>query len=158
MSVQVVYKNKINSRKFGAIVVFTDEKYKFKSSLNLLSQKENIYLTEILKNKHKDNSEIFTVNISSNKIVIIVKLKKSKSTIDFENLGAKFYEFTKKNLYSYLYINTNNFVSLIEYSFLNHFIHGFKLKSYKFDAYKSKKDKKLITIQVYGLRKQTEMK
>ena len=96
MSVQVVYKNKINSRKFGALVVFTDEKYKFKSSLNLLSQKENIYLTEILKNKHKDNSDIFTVNISNNKTVIIVKLKKSKSTNDFENVGAKFYEFTKK--------------------------------------------------------------
>ena len=153
MSVQVVYKNKINSRKFGALVVFTDEKYKFKSSLNLLSQKENIYLTEILKNKHKDNSEIFTVNISNNKTVIIVKLKKSKSTNDFENVGAKFYEFTKKNLLSYLHIDTNNFVFLNQYSFLNHFIHGFKLKSYIFDAYKSKKDKKLITIQVYGLRK-----
>ena len=96
MSVQVVYKNKINSRKFGAIVVFTDEKYKFKSSLNLLSKQENIYLNEILKNKHKDNSEIFTVNISNNKIVIIVKLKNSKSSNDFENVGAKFYEFTKQ--------------------------------------------------------------
>ena len=153
MSVQVVYKNKFNSRKFDTIVVFADEKYKFKSSLELLSKKENIYLTGILKNKHKNNREIFTVNISNNKTVIVVILKKSKNTIDFENAGAKFYEFTKKNLFSYLYININNFVSLNEYSNLNHFIHGFKLKSYKFDAYKSKKDKKLITIQVSGLRK-----
>ena len=153
MSVQVVYKNKFNSRKFDTIVVFADEKYKFKSSLELLSKKENIYLTGILKNKHKNNRKIFTVNISNNKTVIVVILKKSKNTIDFENAGAKFYEFTKKNLFSYLYININNFVSLNEYSNLNHFIHGFNLKSYKFDAYKSKKDKKLITIQVSGLRK-----
>ena len=153
MSVQVVYKNKFNSRKFDTIVVFADEKYKFKSSLELLSKKENIYLTGILKNEQKNNRKIFTVNISNNKTVIVVILKKSKNTIDFENAGAKFYEFTKKNLFSYLYININNFVSLNEYSNLNHFIHGFKLKSYKFDAYKSKKDKKLITIQVSGLRK-----
>ena len=153
MSVQVVYKNKFNSRKFDTIVVFADEKYKFKSSLELLSKKENIYLTGILKNKHKNNRKIFTVNISNNKTVIVVILKKSKNTIDFENAGAKFYEFIKKNLFSYLYININNFVSLNEYSNLNHFIHGFKLKSYKFDSYKSKKDKKLITIQVSGLRK-----
>ena len=46
-----------------------------------------------------------------------------------------------------------NFVFLNQYSFLNHFIHGFKLKSYIFDAYKSKKDKKLITIQVSWVKK-----
>ena len=81
MSVQVVYKNKFNSRKFDAIVVFADEKYKFKSSLELLSKKENIYLTGILKNKHKNNREIFTVNISNNKTVIVVILKKVKTQL-----------------------------------------------------------------------------
>ena len=35
-------------------------------------------------------------------------------------------------------------------NFLGHFLHGLKLKSYEFKRYKSKKDTRLISINVYG--------
>ena len=34
--------------------------------------------------------------------------------------------------------------------FLGHFLHGLKLKSYKFNKYKSKKETRIITINVFG--------
>ena len=46
-------------------------------------------------------------------------------------------------IYSDSLVGNNN-------KFLGHFLHGLKLKSYEFKKYKSKKDSRLISINVYG--------
>ena len=37
-------------------------------------------------------------------------------------------------------------------NFIGYFLHGLKLKSYEFNIYKSKKNKKLISINVIGIK------
>ena len=45
--------------------------------------------------------------------------------------------------------NSDSINSKIE-NFVGHFLHGLKLKSYEFNIYKSKKNKRLISINVIG--------
>ena len=68
-------------------------------------------------------------------------------TSDIENLGAKFHSninFDKKNEF---YVNSDTVKSKIK-NFIGYFLHGVKLKSYEFNLYKSKKTKKVISINV----------
>ena len=50
-----------------------------------------------------------------------------------------------KNLQNYF----DSYVSKIE-NFIGHFLHGLKLKSYKFNKYKTKKETRSISISVVG--------
>ena len=70
-------------------------------------------------------------------------------TSDIENLGAKFHgyiNYDKKNEY---FVNTDTISSKIK-NFVGYFLHGIKLKSYEFNIYKSKKNKKNVSINVAG--------
>ena len=87
--------------------------------------------------------------LSSKKKIFLVSIKKNLKTSDIESLGAKFHSYInydKKNDY---YVNSETINSKIE-NFLGYFLHGLKLKSYEFNIYKSKKDKRLISINVIG--------
>ena len=70
-------------------------------------------------------------------------------TSDVENLGAEFYgkiNFGKNNSY---FLNSDSIIEKSE-SFLGHFLHGLKLKSYEFKKYKTKKNSRLISVNVIG--------
>ena len=72
-------------------------------------------------------------------------------TSSIENLGAEFFaEISKTKSNEYFVIPDN--ISRRYQNFLGFFLHGIKLKSYQFKKYKSKKDKKLITINVSGTK------
>ena len=47
------------------------------------------------------------------------------------------------------FINSNSIISK-QQNFLGHFLHGLKLKSYEFNKYKSKKETRLITVNIFG--------
>ena len=139
MSVQVVYKNnkkKIANSKVQAI--FTSEKFTI-SEINSLSKAEILKLKKLISFKNGDTNDIFHLNLD-NKIIILIPIKKNFKINDYEILGAKFYEYIKKNLFKKIsifknFINVNNF---------NYFIHGLKIKSYEFNLYKGQKKKKFI--------------
>jgi leucyl aminopeptidase len=79
----------------------------------------------------------------------LVSIKKDLKTSDIENLGAKFYgyiDYDKKKDY---FVNSDTVNSKIK-NFVGYFLHGLKLKSYEFNLYKSKKNKKLVSINVLG--------
>ena len=64
-------------------------------------------------------------------------------------MGAKFHgyiNYDKKNDY---FVNSDTISSKIK-NFIGYFLHGIKLKSYEFNIYKSKKNKKLVSINVIG--------
>ena len=87
--------------------------------------------------------------VSSKKTIFLVSIKKDLKTYDVESLGAKFHSFInydKKNDYL---LNSDTINSKIE-NFIGYFLHGLKLKSYEFNIYKSKKNKRLIFINVIG--------
>ena len=52
----------------------------------------------------------------------------------------------KKNEYL---INSDSLI-VKNKDFLGHFLHGFKLKSYEFKKYKTKKENRIISLSVYG--------
>ena len=87
------------------------------------------------------------------KKIILISLKNNLKIADLENLGAEFYNQIKsekkKNEY---YIFSDTIIYKKYDDLLSHFLHGIKLKSYRFNKYKSKKELSLITLNVYGAK------
>ena len=80
---------------------------------------------------------------------------------DIENLGAEFYSrINQEKNNDYLVISDS--IESKEKDFLILFLHGLKLKSYSFKKYKTKKELKNISINIYGNKNipsaQTKMK
>ena len=82
------------------------------------------------------NSLVFEIN--SKKNIVLVSIKKSIKNSDIENLGAEFYKRINNGKSSEYFINSESLISKFE-NFIEHFLHGLKLKSYEFNIYKSKK-------------------
>ena len=150
MSVQVVYKNKVKSSISDTVVLFVDDKYKINLPNNLINNDEALFLNKILKNKKSNKNKIFIVNINEKKTALIIFYEKKNTINDFEKLGASCFEFLEKNSLNSILINNAGILVKNANILLDHFIHGINLKSYKFQTYKSKKNKKLIKITVLG--------
>ena len=150
MSVQVVYKNskKIANSKVQA--VFTGENFTM-SEINSLSKVEIIKLKKIINFKNGDSNNIFHLNLD-NKIIILIPVKKNLKINDFEILGAKLYEYLKKNSFKKISISKN----FINISNFNHFIHGLKIKSYEFNIYKGSQKKNLFLVEALINRSKTD--
>ncbi len=86
---------------------------------------------------------------------ILVNCKKLLMSSDFENIGSKLFDYLEKNKIENSYINSDK--SEINYIQLEKVVHGAKLKSYKFDIYKSnKKNNKNIYINVFEKQKKKQ--
>ena len=145
MAIQVNYKNKSNSNNQ---VLFVDEKFNTSSINGRISSHEISYLKDLLITCDlKKNLLVFEV--SSKKKIILISIKKNLETSDVENLGAEFYSYINYGNKGEFSINTDNIKSTIQ-DFIGYFLHGLKLKSYEFNIYKSKKEKKLFLINVTG--------
>ena len=66
-------------------------------------------------------------------------------TSDIESLGAKFHSYINYDKKNDFFVNSDTVSSKIK-NFIGYFLHGIKLKSYEFNIYKSKKNKKLVSI------------
>ena len=139
MSVQVIYKKETKSFNRGVFAIFTDENFKIFKNKKILSSNELEFLTKILKSKPKSKKKILYFDLNPEKTLILISVKKTYSNNDFENLGSSFYDFVKSNNFTYINILSETTFGNLSNSF-NHFIHGFKLKSYEFIKYKSKKN------------------
>ena len=148
MSVQINYKNSSSKKTSINHVLFVDEKFNISSLKKHISNTEFSYISDLLKTTDlKKKLLIFEIN--SKKSIILVSIKKDLKTSKIENLGAELYDYinkTKKSVYS---INTDTINSKIE-NFIGYFLHGLKLKSYEFNKYKSKKNTKIISINLIG--------
>ena len=138
MSVNIYYKKKPLKNNSSNLIFFVDEKYSVLSLKKILSKNEYSFVSDLIKSRNQ-KKKIITLDISSKKKVILVSLEKDSKPSDIENLGAKLFEMSldfKNNQYL---IFTETLLSK-KSTFAGHFVHGFKLKSYKFDKYKSKKN------------------
>ena len=153
MTIQVNYKNKSNSNNQ---VLFVDEKFNTSSINGKISSHEISYLKDLLITCDlKKNLLVFEV--SSKKKIILISIKKNLETSDVENLGAEFYSYINYGNKGEFSINTDSIKSTIQ-DFIGYFLHGLKLKSYEFNIYKSKKEKKLFLINVTGKKNQLTSK
>ncbi len=89
------------------------------------------------------------MNSAQKKKIVLVSIKKNIRNSDIENLGGELYGRINYGKNSEYFINSDS-VMANHKNFMGYFLHGLKLKSYEFKKYKSKKDLRLITINVSG--------
>jgi len=134
-------------------VFFVKEKFEINSLKKFFKSNEINYINQILKKKNIEK-KILSFDLDSKRTIILIKVTKD---ISYENLGAEFYSFIKQNdIFEIdLFSETNKILS---HEFFDTFLHGFRLKSYEFNNYKSVKEKKYITINLVSKDNKTDSK
>ena len=142
MAIEINYKTNIQKKLSSNYILFVDENFNINGLKKYISNSEISYISDLLKNSDL-KKDLLVFEISSKKTIFLVSIKKEIKTSDIENLGAKFHgyiNYDKKNDY---FVNSDTISSKIK-NFLGYFLHGIKLKSYEFNIYKSKKNKRLF--------------
>ena len=143
MTIQINYKTSNSKKVSSNLVLFVDEKFNISGLKKYISNSEFSYISDLLKNSDL-KKDLLVFEINSKKTIFLASIKKDIKTSDIENLGAKFHSYInydKKNDY---FVNSDTSSSKIK-NFVGYFLHGIKLKSYEFNIYKSKKNKKLVS-------------
>ena len=140
MTLLLNYKNVVSKKNNTNVLYLVDEKFNIQGLKKNTSNLEYSFLTDLLKTSDI-KKEILSFKINSKKTIILISLKKNLSNTGAEKLGAKLYSYIKVKIKSDYLINTNSMP--VKYrDLLGHLLHGMKLKSYTFEKYKSKKEKK----------------
>jgi leucyl aminopeptidase len=148
MTVQINYKSSNSKKASSNLVLFVDDKFNISGLKKHISNSEFSYITDLLKNVDL-KKDLLVFEINSKRTIYLASIKRDIEASDIENLGAKFHgliNYDKKNDY---FVNSDTINSKVK-NFLGYFLHGIKLKSYEFNIYKSKKNKKPISINVIG--------
>ena len=148
MSIKISYLKKTTGKSSGNLILFSDDKLNISNLKKYISSTEFIYVKDLLKNSDLKKS-IFVFEINSKKKIMLISIKKELKSYDIENLGAEFYRYINYGKNSEYLINSDSIVNKNE-NLLGHFLHGLKLKSYEFNKYKTKKETRLISINVLG--------
>ena len=147
MSVNISFKNNISKKTSSNLVLFTDEKFSIEPLKKFISNSEHSYISDLIKSNDL-NKNLHIIDINSKKKIILISIKKNLKNFNIENLGAELFgkiNFGKNN--EYVLIKNIN----IKYNnFIDHFLHGLRLKSYRFEKYKTKKNNRIISINVVG--------
>ena len=148
MSVKISYSKQAISKSSNNLILFCNDKFEINVLKKYLSTSEYSYISDLLKsNDLKKNLLVFEV--TSKKKIIIISIKNDLKSSDIENLGAEFYKRVNYGKNSEYILNSDSVLGKNE-NFVGHFLHGFKLKSYEFKKYKTKKDSRIITLNISG--------
>src|SRR6056300_1889202 len=148
MTVQINYKNSKIKKSSSNLVLFVDEKFNISGLKKHISNSEFSYTSDLLKNSDL-KKDLLVFEINSKKTIFLASIKKDIKTSDIENLGAKFHSFINYDKKKDYFVNSDT-INSKEKNFLGYFLHGIKLKSYEFNIYKSKKSKKIVSINIIG--------
>jgi len=148
MSIKINYKNNISNKSAANVVLFVDENFNISGLKKYLSNSEFSYITDLLKNCDLKKDLLF-FEVNSKKGVYLVSIKKDIKISDIENLGAKFHSYINYDKKKEYFVNLDTINNKIK-NFVGYFLHGLKLKSYEFNIYKSKTNKKIVSINVIG--------
>jgi len=148
MSIKINYLNKAGSKSSANLILFCNEKFEIKSLKKYLSSSEFLYINDLLKSSDLKKN-LFVFELNSKKKIVLISIKNSVSTSEIENLGAEFYGRINYGKNSEYFLISDSIVGKSE-NFLGHFLHGLKLKSYEFKKYKTKKEIRVISVNVIG--------
>ena len=148
MPIQINLKKNTIKKPINNLVLFSDQKFSTNHIKKYISSNELSYIDDLLKISDLEK-KILVFELSSKKKVILISIKKNLKSSDIENLGAEFYGRIDQDKKEDYYINTDS-VNTTHENFIGYFLHGLKLKSYKFNKYKTKKQTKFISINVVG--------
>ena len=146
MSIKLNYLNKTGNKLSSNLVLFCDEKFSSNSLKKYLSNNEFSYINDLQKTIDLKKN-LFVFEINSKKKIVLVSIKKNLKTSDIENLGAEFYKKVNYGKNSEYLIISESVIGK-DSNFLGHFLHGLKLKSYEFKKYKTKKNTRLVSINI----------
>ena len=149
MSIVINYKKSSSKNKLGNLIFFVDEKYSLTSLKKYFTKSENETIRNIL-NSQNLSKKIVSFHLSSKTKIFLISFKKNIDLFEVENLGAEFFNYSKDLNQKNFYINSDLMQKNLR-NLLIYFLHGFKLKSYVFEKYKTKKQKKNISINVIGI-------
>ena len=151
MSIKINFKNNISNKTSANLVLFADEAFNISPLKKYISNFDYSYINDLLKTSDL-KKKVFVFEVNSKKKIVLVSIKKNIKSFDIENLGAEVYGRINYGKNSEYFVNSNSIISNDE-NFIGYFLHGIKLKSYEFNKYKSKKEKRLISINVIGNKK-----
>jgi len=148
MSIKINYKNNISTKSTINLVLFVNENFNIEDIKKYISNSEFSYIADLLKNNDLKKDLLF-FEVNSKKTVLLVSVKKNIQISDIENLGAKFHSYINYDKKKEYFVNSDTINNKTK-NFVFYFLHGLKLKSYEFNIYKSKKNKKIVSINVIG--------
>ncbi len=148
MSIKISFKKSTQIKNSTNLVLFVDEKFSLREIKKYISGQELSYMSDLLKTSDL-SKQLLVFEITSKKKIVLVSIKKNIKNFEVENLGAELYERINLGKNPEYFIYSANIVNNHK-SFIGYFLHGLKLKSYKFKKYKSKKENRLITVNVLG--------
>ena len=151
MNVQISYINSLSKKELTNKLFFVDQSLNIQPLKKFISSREYSYVSDLLQNLD-NKKKISLFEFSSKQSIILIKLKKNIKNYEIENLGGDFFNFIKGFNKKEFTINSDA-ISLNQKNLIGYFLHGFKLKSYKFEKYLTKKEKKNIIITVTGKNK-----
>ena len=148
MTIKINYLNKLANKSSINHVLFVEENFNITGLRKHIAKAEFDYIKDLLKNCDL-RKNLLSFKVNSKKTIFLISIKRNLETSDIENLGAEFHGYINYDKQSEYLINLNSIGSKFE-NFLGYFLHGLKLKSYEFNIYKSKNEKKIILINVIG--------
>ena len=138
---------KISFSKNTALFLIKDTKIsEFKGIFDDKTNQKILNYLKKSKNIKKNKIEAISPDFDQKNIIILLSDKNEDQ--NSEELGAKFYDYIKKNEIDNISIIGSNFPSIKNQITLNEFLHGAELKAYEFNLYKTKKNKKEININI----------
>ncbi len=148
MSITINFKKGDLKKTSSNLVLFVDDKFSTNHLKKYISASELDYIVDLIKTSDL-SKKILVFQITSQKKIVLISIKKNSSTSDMENLGAEFFGLIDHGKNSEYFLNTNSFINN-QKNLIGYFLHGLKLKSYVFKKYKSKKELRIIKINVVG--------
>ena len=140
----IIFDSKIGFKQGETLTFFLNEKFDFRVDSKIFSaqilNKIQVYLKNLKSKKIKKNIISFDISEKNKALFIIVKEKLLPN--DFEKTGANFFSYVKMSKISNINLYSDTFKLVKFYQknteLISNFIHGFNLKSYSFDKYKTK--------------------
>tara|TARA_B100001123_G_scaffold449574_1_gene615469 strand:- start:689 stop:2176 length:1488 start_codon:yes stop_codon:yes gene_type:complete len=140
----IIFDNKIDFKRGETLVFFLNESLEFKTGRQIISNQVSNKIQIFLKNlkSKKRGEKIISFDISEANKALFIVVKENLHSNDFETIGANFFLCTKSNNLDKIVFYSDTLKLIKSYKdnldkILN-FIHGFNLKSYTFDKYKTK--------------------
>ena len=151
MSIKLSIKKSYNEKMVKNYVFFTNEDFKIDSLDKSAVGKYSNQIRKTINSSELKNKEFLSFNLSPSQKIILIKLKKNQSSLENEKIGAKFFNYTKLNLFFSVAFFEQNIFQIKSNSkyFFDEFILGVKLKSYEFDKYKTKKSNKTLFLELF---------
>jgi leucyl aminopeptidase len=156
MTVKINYKNVDLKKVLYNLVLFVGEKFDINSLKKKISSSEFTYISDLLTTSDLKKN-ILSFKINSKKKIFLISVKKDIKISEIEELGAKFYDFLNLDKNESYVINSDTINSKID-NFVGYFLNGLKLKSYRFNIYKSKKNKNVNSINIIGKKNKLSKK